>query len=141
MPSSNIAQPLDPTYGTVTQAVDEFMAQLVHPCKSEIESIRKLILGVDNSILEGIKWNSPSFRTTEYFATTNLRIKAGVGIILHLGAKVRELPLGGVSIDDPHKLLKWLAKDRASIEFTGMNDVLERCDAFQSVLRQWIAYV
>ena len=28
-------------------------------------------------IREGVNWNAPSFRTTEYFATTNLREKDG----------------------------------------------------------------
>ena len=31
----------------------------------------------------------PSFKTTEYFATTNLRTKKGIGLVLHFGAKVR----------------------------------------------------
>ncbi len=39
----------------------------------------------------------------------------GVGVILHLGAKVREIGVGGLSIEDPEKLLKWLAPDRASL--------------------------
>ena len=68
------------------------MATLEHPFKPEIEAIRRLMLGVDPGVREGIKWNSPSFRTTEYFATTNLRSKAGIGVILHLGARVRQLP-------------------------------------------------
>jgi hypothetical protein len=91
-------------------AVDQFMATLKHPCKTEIQALRKLILAVDPSIADGIKWNSPSFRKGEYFATTNLRAKSGVGLILHLGAKLRELPAGGVRIDDPGKLLKWWAR-------------------------------
>jgi len=100
-----------------TAAVDKFMAELVHPFKNEVEAIRTLMLGVDPSIAEGIKWNAPSFRTTEYFATTNLRAKNVIGVILHLGAKAREMPDGGMKINDPKNLLKWLAKDRAAVEF------------------------
>jgi len=100
-----------------------------------------LMLAVDPGIREGIKWNAPSFRTTEYFATTNLRSRAGVGIILHLGARVRSLPAGGVKIDDPTKLLKWLGKDRAMVEFGNSRDLGEKATAFQSVLRQWIEHV
>jgi hypothetical protein len=85
----------------------------VHAHKSEIEALRKLMREVDPSVQEGIKWNAPSFRTTEYFATTNLRAKSGISVILHLGAKIRQLPAGGVVIDDPARLLKWLGKDRA----------------------------
>ena len=45
------------------------------------------------------------------------------------------------SIDDPGRLLKWLAKDRATVRFSGMDDLAARKDAFQTVLRQWIRFV
>ena len=54
-------------------AVIDFLDKLEHPLKPEIETIRQIILGVSPTIREGIKWNSPSFRTTDYFATLNLR--------------------------------------------------------------------
>ena len=113
------------------------MATLDHLCKNEIESIRKLILGVHPSIAEGIKWNAPSFRTAEYFATTNLRAKSGIGIVLHLGAKVREIPTG-FSIADPTNLLKWLGNDRATVEISNLQDIADNKTAFESVIRQWI---
>lgn len=77
----------------------------------------------------------------EYFATTNLRARAGIGLILHLGAKVRDLPGGGVKIADPAGLLKWLGKDRAMVEFTTRNELKQKTSALQAVLRQWIEYV
>ena len=80
-----------------TPAVDVFMASLVHPHKGGIEGLRRLMLEVDPAVQEGIVWNAPSFRTREYFATTNLRAKTGSSVILHLGAKARELPRGGLA--------------------------------------------
>ncbi len=124
-----------------TEAVDEFMATLDHPMRFEIEAIRKAILGAHRSIHEGVKWNSPSFRTFEYFATVNLRAKAGIGVILHLGAKVRALPEGGVRIEDPKRLLKWLAKDRAMVEFADRSDMKGKMPEFVKIVRQWIDYV
>lgn len=124
-----------------TQAVAEFMHGLEHSFKPLVQHLREVVLGADPSIAEGIKWNAPSFRTTEYFATTNLRAKAGVGLILHLGAKVRDLPDGAVAIDDPGTLLKWLGKDRAMVEFAGKEELEEKREALVAVLRQWITYV
>jgi Domain of unknown function (DU1801) len=124
-----------------TAAVNEFMNQLDHPFKPEIQAVRDAILGVSPEVAEGIKWNAPSYRTTEYFATTNLREKAGVGIILHLGAKVRNVGPDGISIQDAEGLLKWLAKDRAMIVFKDMNDFNAKKVAFKSVLKQWLKYV
>ena len=124
-----------------TQAVEAFMLQLEHPHKPAIESLRKLMLGVDPSVHEGIKWNAPSFRTSEYFATTYLRSKTGIGLILHLGAKVREPADGGVAINDPDKLLKWLGKDRAMLEFASADELEGKKPALIAVLRQWIRSV
>ena len=124
-----------------TPAVDAFMAALAHPMKREVEAIRRLVLAVDPTIAEGVKWNAPSYRTTEYFATTNLRDRGGVGVILHLGAKVRPLPSGGMPIDDPTGLLTWLAGDRASVTFRDHDDLRAKQPAFAAVLRQWIAHV
>ncbi len=124
-----------------TQAVDEFMSRLDHPFKPEIQEIRRTILGANPAIAEGIKWNAPSFRATEYFATTNLREKAGIGLILHLGAKVRDLGPEGLPISDPEKLLTWLAKDRAMIAFRDMQDFTTKRAAFERLVRDWIAHV
>ena len=118
--------------------VDAFMAQLAHPHKPAIEAIRQVVCGADPAIAEAIKWNAPSFRTTGYFATTHLRAKQGVGLILHLGAKVRDLP--DVRIDDPDGLLTWLAKDRAMVSFADVDAVTNRKSALEHIVRQWIRH-
>jgi hypothetical protein len=130
-----------PPAKTKSSQVDEFMRALEHPFKAEIEVLRASILGADRAIAEGIKWNAPSFRTTEYFATTNLREKKGIGLIFHLGAKVRELPPGGVVIDDPEGLLEWLGKDRAMVVFRNREDVEAKRAALVRIVRQWIVHV
>lgn len=129
------------TAADTSAAVDQFMAALDHPFKTEIETLRLAILAVDPSVAEGIKWNAPSWRTAEYFATTHLRSKTGLGLILHLGAKARALPDGGLAIDDPTGLLKWLGKDRAQVEISSAADLTAKLPALQALLRQWMAYV
>jgi hypothetical protein len=121
-----------------TAAVERFMATTTHPCEDAIQALRELILAVHPGIREGIKWNAPSYRTTDYFATTNLRAKAGIGIILHLGAKVRA---ESVSIDDPQHLLTWHGSNRASLGFGGVDDIHVHATAVTAILAQWIAWV
>ena len=128
-----------PGPGDSTAAVDAFMAGLEHPCKSEIEALRKIIRGADPTIAEGVKWNAPSFRTTECFATTHLRSKRGVGLILHLGAKARDT--AAFAIDDPDGMLEWLAKDRAMIAFADAGAISSGKRALQKIVRQWIKHV
>jgi len=115
------------------------MSKLEHPHKSAVVELRRIICAADPSIAEGVKWNAPSFRTTEYFATTHLRTKDGIGIVLHLGAKVRETL--AFQVEDPRGLLKWLAKDRAIVNFAGVEDVKAHEDAIQAIVRQWIQSV
>ena len=119
--------------------VEAFLAVLDHPFKQELLALRQIILGADSGIAEGIKWNAPSFRTSEWFATFQLRAKDCVQVILHLGAKARRD--AKVAISDPAALLEWLAADRASVKFRDMDDVKARGAAFEDVIRQWIRHV
>ena len=133
--------PAHTTAADSTEAVNAFMKNLDHPFKAEIEVIRKTILDAAPGIREGIKWNAPSFRTTEYFATMNLREKVGVGLILHLGAKVKSVPAGGLGIQDPGRMLKWLGKDRAAVVFKDVKDLATHKNALAALIRQWVRHV
>lgn len=121
--------------------VDEYLSTLDHPHRPAIMAIRQAILATDPAITEEIKWNAPSFRTSEHFATMNLRVKKGVAVILHFGAKKRDISSTGVEIPDPDSLLEWLAKDRAMVTFRDAADVGERKVAFTSLLKEWIRHV
>ena len=130
------------TTGVATEGeVDAFLRGLAHPHKAAIEPNRDIVLGADQRIAEGIKWKAPSFRTSEYFATVDLRAKAGIGVILHRGAKVRELAPGGLRIADPTAMLEWLARDRAMVRFADLADVQARRKDFEALVRQWVAWV
>ena len=124
-----------------SEAVDAFMAALEHPFKAELGLLREILLGADPTVAEWIKWNAPSFRTSGYFATTHLRGKGTIGLILHLGAKARELPAGGLAVADPAGLLKWLGKDRAMIEFRQRAEIDSARGALAALIRQWIRHV
>jgi hypothetical protein len=120
--------------------VETFIASLEHPFKREVLALRLIIIGADARITEGIKWNAPSFRTSEWFATFQLRAKAGVQIILHLGAKKR-LGFDKGEIADPAALLEWLGPDRASVKFHDLEHIDATRSDFVELLRQWVAHL
>jgi len=126
---------------SVPENVETFLEALDHPLKPEIHALRQIILNADPGIAEGIKWNVPSFRTTEYFATFHLRARDSVQVILHFGAKMRDNSKAGIAISDPQSLLHWLAKDRASVSFRDMEDIDAKRSVFTDVIRQWIKHV
>lgn len=121
-------------------AVAAFLRDLDHPRKPEIEAIRKLVLGVSPAIHEGIKWNAPSFRTTDDFATFQLRAQDRVRLILHTGAKPKART-GRLEIADPTGLLEWLAPDRCLVTITDASDLRAKRAALQAIVRQWLEHV
>lgn len=129
------------TPADTTSAVDAFMAVLEHPAKAAIVRLRAAMLASDGAITEGVKWNAPSFKVDEYFATMQLRLKVGVGLVLHFGAKVRHVGTARDVIHDPDGLLNWLARDRAMLEFRDVNAVEARAPALQAIVRQWIGHL
>lgn len=121
-------------------AVIAFLEELDHPLKKEIEAVRQIILDVSSEIREGIKWNAPSFRTTEFFATLNLR-QGRIWLILHLGAKVKDNSTVRLKIADPTGLLEWLAKDRCVVKFDNAADVKDKRKTLTAIVRKWIQFV
>ncbi|MFN7134213.1 MAG: DUF1801 domain-containing protein [Myxococcales bacterium] len=119
----------------------EFLSALTHPKKAEINAVRALLLGASPAVREELKWNAPSFYTTEHFATFKLRPETSVQLVLHLGAKVRATAVTGIDVHDPAGLLKWLARDRALVTFSSAADVRARSDAFVALIREWLRWV
>jgi hypothetical protein len=118
-------------------AVEDFLTALKHPLKREIEEARRIILDADPRIGEAIKWNAPSFQTTVFFATANLRAHDRVEFIFHKGAKKEAKPKD-MAVPDPKNLLKWLAKDRALVNLGSGKDFTARKAAFAALVRAWI---
>jgi hypothetical protein len=121
-------------------AVAEFLRDLDHPLKKEIEDVRRIILGVSPAIGEGIKWNSLSFRTTEYFATVFLRSTDRVQLIFHLGAKAKDNSKK-LKIADPAGLIKWLSTDRGLVTVGAPEEIAVNRGALESIVWEWIRHL
>ena len=119
-------------------AVAAFLKALEHPLKKDIEAVRRIILGTSTEIREGIKWNAPSFRTSEYFATFFLRSRDRVQLVFHRGAKVKDNSTRGVAVADPRGLIKWLAKERCIVTVGAGAEVKANRAALESIVRDWI---
>jgi len=139
--SKSASKPTSKRGTSAPEDVESFLAELDHPLKPQVLALRSIILGADPSITEGIKWNAPSFRTSEWFATMRLNAKGGMQVILHFGAKKNEITKTSVVIPDPEGLLEWLAKDRAVVKFLGVDDVAAKSQAFTRIIREWIRHV
>ena len=111
------------------KSVDEFMDELDHPFKAEVEMLRNIIKNVNKDITEEIKWNAPSFRYNgEYLVTFNLWAKKHVHLVFHnpMIAKVRSKLLEG---DYDHRRMTY---------FADMNDIKAKKTVLEKVLKDLI---
>jgi hypothetical protein len=133
MPPSATPRPSPP--------IDAVLDAAAHPQRALVDALRALIAGTVPAAVESIKWNAPSFATTEHFATFQLRARPHVQLVLHLGAKPRrDVDLRAVLGADA-SLLEWKAPDRALLtvrDAAHLDTVRER---LERVLRTWASHV
>jgi len=121
------------------QQVAEYMNNLDHPLKKEIEEVRKIILSTNELITEHIKWNAPSFCfNNEDRVTFNLQGNTYFRLIFHCGAKVKDNSIKGYLFEDSTGLLDWVANDRAIIKITDLDDVNAKKEKLAIVITKWI---
>lgn len=121
------------------EQVIQYLNDLEHPLKKEIEEVRKIILSAHEQITEHIKWNAPSFCfNNEDRVTFNLNGKGFFRLVFHRGAKVKDNTDNGPFFDDPTGLLDWVANDRAIVKFTDMNDVKAKEEKLVQLVARWI---
>ncbi|MDQ0898747.1 MULTISPECIES: DUF1801 domain-containing protein [unclassified Paenibacillus] len=121
------------------QKVVDFLNNLEHPQKKEIEEVRKIILSANEHITEHIKWNAPSFCfNNEDRVTFNLQGKGFFRLVFHCGAKIKDHAGNGPLFDDTTGLLDWVADDRAIVKLTDMSDVEDKKEKLAEVVARWI---
>jgi hypothetical protein len=122
------------------QEVIDFLNDLIHPLKKEIEEIRKIILKADKNLTEHIKWNAPSFCIDDEDCVTMNLTPKNIRIIFHRGAKVKTQPKQAL-ITDSTGLLKWAANDRAIATFANMEEIKSRKKELETIVTKWIEAV
>jgi hypothetical protein len=119
------------------QSVTAFLETLHHTRKPEINRVRNIILGAHPDLIEKIKWNAPSFGLEEDDRIT-FRLQPGnrVDLIFHRGVarKIDEF-----SFADETGLLKFVAADRAVLEFSDATDIEAKTEQLRWLVRSWIA--
>lgn len=118
--------------------VTEFLKELNHPLINEINSVRQLILSVDDNLIEGIKWNGPNYSFNNVDCITiKIQPPINVQVIFHRGAKVKE-QLDDKLIKDDSGLMVWRANDRAFISFKNLEELAINKTNFIQIIKKWI---
>lgn len=121
-----------------TSPVNSYLDGLQHARKTEIETLRRLILAAVPDLVERIKWNAPSFGKGGDDRIT-MRIHPGdrLQLILHRGAKAGADDF--FRFEDPDRLLSWAAPDRGVVTFKDAADLEAKSVSLAEVLRRWVA--
>ncbi len=112
-----------------TDKVDEFLENLSHPLKAEVEALRSIIKGVNKNINEEIKWVAPSFNYKgEYLVTFNLRDTKRIHLVFHNPkiSKVKSSILEGDYVD------------RRMAYFADMKDIKAKKSLLEKALKDLI---
>ena len=116
----------------------QFIDKLDSQTFETVNAIRSVISDSHPGLTESIKWNAPSFSLNgEDRITLGLERKGGVRVVLHRGAKLKEL--AGFSFDDSDGLAHWPTPDRGIIMFADKTDVEHHAHALSDLCSRWLA--
>ena len=119
--------------------VTDFLNDLNHPLRKEIESLRTCILSVDCFLTENIKWNGPNYSyNNEDRITMKIQPPKNIQLIFHRGAKKQEQPAHKL-IEDNSGILVWKENDRAVATFKTLSEIeIVKTDLTQ-IVKKWIS--
>lgn len=124
----------------LNSVVTEFLDELNHSCRKEIEQLRIIILSADDNLTENIKWNGPNY-CFENEDRITMRIQPPttkqIQIIFHRGAKKQKQPKDKL-IKEDSKLLIWKENDRAIATFKNMTEIENAKTDLMEIVRNWI---
>ncbi|HEX8357589.1 MAG TPA: DUF1801 domain-containing protein [Segetibacter sp.] len=113
------------------ELVAEYMLNLGHPLKAEIERVRAIIKGANSKIAERIKWNAPSYFYKDDMVTFNHRAIGKVHLVFHH-------PLIA-SIHSP--LLEGNYKDRRMLYLSSMEAIEENKKELEKIMNQLVELI
>lgn len=119
------------------EKINALLAELDHPAADEVRGLDRQILALHPEVKHGVKWNTVSYRTSEWFLTFRSHPKTKIEFVFHLGAKPK--PESQVqAIPDPAGLLDWKGPDRATVTFSDKADLVERTPLLLDLISEWI---
>lgn len=123
------------------KTVEEFLNDLNEDKRSQVDTLRDLILNTEPQLKEHIKWNAPSYvHDGEDRITFNLMNKQGaVKLVLHMGATRKEDKKGVPIMQDDSGLIEWSSNIRGMITFKSIDDVTSNRVALKKIITDWLS--
>lgn len=123
----------------INSDVTDFLDELNHPFRKEIEQLRNCILSSNTALRENIKWNGPNYCVDNEDRIT-MRIQPltkQAQLIFHRGAKKQLQPKEKL-IANKSKMLVWKENDRAIVTFKSSQDIENGKAELSEIVTEWI---
>ena len=119
--------------------VTEFLNELDHPFRKEIEELRDSILLSNKDLTENVKWNAPNycFENEDRITMRIQPMTTKVQLIFHRGAKKQEQPKDKL-IANKSKMLVWKENDRAIITFKNSQEIENGKAELEKIINEWL---
>lgn len=118
--------------------VTNFLNELNHPLRTEIEELRVIILKSNKALTENIKWNAPNYSFNgQDRITMRINPPKQIQLIFHRGAKKQEQPKNKI-IDTSSEFIIWKENDRAIATFKNKNDIESAKAELTEIVKKWI---
>jgi len=123
-------------YTTVAQFLDD----LDDNRRVQVQTLRDIILKVDPTLTEHIKWNSPSYVLDgEDRITFNVQNKQQiVKLVLHMGSTRPEDKKGTPIMQDESGLIEWNSDIRGVLSLDNYEAIESRKEAIAKIIRDWL---
>jgi len=120
--------------------VEKFLAELETSDIALIHRVRAKILGAGSALVEGIKWNAPSYSLDgNDIITFNFRSYGAVALVFHTGPKGKDTHTGRTLFDDHADMVHWVADKRFVVKIVDEDWFEKNSSRLGSLVVQWVA--
>jgi hypothetical protein len=125
----------------VQLSVDEFLNNLNIPELALINQTRKEITKASARLVEGIKWNAPSYSIDgNDIITFNFRNFGSVALIFHTGPKGKDTHTGKPLFDGYEGIVEWVADKRFVVRIESAEWLDENKDTLSELIKKWVGF-
>ena len=123
------------------QTVEQLLSSLEHPQVDLINEVRRLIQQAEPALVDGMKWNAPSYALDgNDIITFNFRNYGLVSLIFHTGPKGKDTKTGQRLFEDASGLVEWLADKRFVLKVVDGRFLQTHAAEITNLVQTWVTY-
>ena len=123
------------------KSLDEFFANQTPEKLEQVNALRKIILEIEPTLMENLKWNAPNYvYKGQDRITFNLMNKQGqVKLLIHMGATRKESKSAQPVLDNDEGIVEWNSDIRGTLTFTDLEDIASKKILLKRIIERWLA--